>query len=519
MHIMRVRMPDGRVVEIPGFRGPKGDPGEGPDIQTGYEDENLSFGSELVSDAGWTVDGWQGNVRDGFTHVTGNTSPLCFTMPEDTAANFYCISFRCSQSIAVDALRVRCGNSDLFDLYGQAADPIVLGIQAPENGRVEFVPSETFNGRVWDISIRRILDGVLPGKYTVTDSQGELALELRATSAKQNNVFIGRNAGARNLSGYGNAAVGSDALGNNTSGFWNIGVGHNALRENTVGSRNVAVGYIALQDNICGIRNVAIGSFALHSNKTGNKNIAIGADCMNSNVDGYENVAIGLQALYQNVSGYYNTAIGAKALTKNTGNKNTGIGYSTLGNCSSGENNVGIGSQAGYNITTGKNNTAIGPNSLYKVKTGTGNIGIGAQAGRGQGVTTGFNYGVFIGDQAGYSLCDGANYNIMLGYKAGYDATTGTDNIVIGRLAGTGMSTHKECIFIGCNTQAKGDSDKLFGWLNIGDLIEGRMSVSNVNAAYVRINGGLEVVHLPTADPAVSGRLWNDNGTVRVSAG
>lgn len=30
MHIMRVRMPDGRIVEIPGFRGPKGDPGETP---------------------------------------------------------------------------------------------------------------------------------------------------------------------------------------------------------------------------------------------------------------------------------------------------------------------------------------------------------------------------------------------------------------------------------------------------------------------------------------------------------
>lgn len=463
---------------------------------TQAENEEPVYGEELASADGWTVDGWSGDFSNGFTHTTGNTNSLVFTMPEDTAQNTYRISFRCSESIAVESLMVRCGGSDLFDLYGQPDKPFRLGIVSVENGNIEFVPASTFKGTITDISIKRVT-GFNATKQTITDSTGEISYEMRTTKASLDNLFIGKHSGEDNISGRGCVAVGSSALQNNTSGFWNVGIGHNALRDNTVGSRNVGIGYIALAENITGIRNIAIGSYALNHNKTGNKNIAIGADALDHNVDGSQNVAIGLQALYQNTSGNYNTAIGAAALSSTTGNNNTAVGYSALHKCTTGNSNVGMGYYAGVNITTGANNFALGANALYKLKTGSYNIGIGIQAGRGQGTTTGFKQCIFIGSETGYSLCDNADYNILIGTNAGHAITTGARNIIIGENLETPTPTTSY-------------------WVNIGGLYEGSR---NTTDKYAKINGGLQLSDIPTTDPAIAGRVWNDNGTLKVSAG
>jgi len=463
---------------------------------TQAENEEPIYGEELASADGWTADGWIGDFANGFTHTTENTNSLIFTMPEDTAQNTYRISFNCSETISVETLMVKCGNSDLFDLYGQKANPIVLGITAVENGNIEFVPASTFKGTITDISIKRVT-GFNPTEQTITDSTGEISCEMRTTKSSLDNIFIGKHSGENNISGRGCSAVGSSALQNNTSGFWNVGIGLNALRDNTVGSRNVGIGYIALAENITGTRNIAIGTFALNHNKTGNKNIAIGADALDKNVDGSFNVGVGLQALYQNVSGNYNTAIGAQTLTTTTGSNNTAVGYNSLGYCTTGSGNVGIGYCAGKAITTGSNNFALGANSLYKLKTGSYNIAIGIQAGRGQGVTTGFKNSVFIGSETGYSLCDNADYNILIGYKAGRAITTGGNNICIGENAETPTPTTAY-------------------WVNIGGLYEGSRKPTD---KYAKINGGLQLSDIPTTDPVIAGRVWNDNGTLKVSAG
>lgn len=448
-------------------------------FKTTADNEEPVYGEELASANGWIADGWSGDFANGFTHTAGNTTPLIFTMPEDTAQNTYRISFRCSESISVEALMVRCGNSELFDLYGQAYDPVILGIVSVENGNIEFVPASTFKGTITDISIKRVT-GFNPTKQIITDSTGEISYEMRTTKSSLDNVFIGKHSGEDNISGRGCVAVGSSALQNNTSGFWNVGVGHNALRDNTVGSRNVGIGYIALAENVTGIRNIAIGSYALNHNKTGNKNIAIGADCLDHNVSGSFNVGMGFQALYSNEAGNQNVAIGATALKAVTGNANVGIGYS-----------------AGAAITTGSNNFALGVNSLYKLKTGNDNVAIGAQAGRGQATTTGFNYVICIGRQTGYNLGNNANANIFIGNKAGYSVTTGGDNICIGSDADTPTPTTSR-------------------WVNIGGLYEGSAKSTD---KYAKINGGLQLSDIPTSDPAIAGRVWNDNGTLKVSAG
>lgn len=463
---------------------------------TQADNEEPTYGEELASAEGWTVDGWSGDFTNGFTHTTGNTIPLVFTMPEDTAQNTYRISFRCSESIAVESIMVRCGNSELFDLYGQPYNPVILGIASIENGNLEFVPASTFKGTITDISVKRVT-GFNPTQQTISDSTGEISCEMRTTKSSLENVFIGKHSGEDNISGWGCTAVGSSALQSNTSGFWNVGIGHNALRDNTVGSRNIGIGHIALAENVTGTRNIAIGSFALNHNKTGNKNIAIGADCLDKNETGSENVAIGLQALYTNIAGIRNTAIGALALISSTGNNNTAVGYGSLQKCTTGNHNVAMGYCSGYGITTGSDNFALGANALYKLKTGTNNIGIGVQAGRGQGTTAGFKCGVFIGTQTGYSLCDNADYNILIGFQTGYNITTGTNNIVIGEKLDTPTPTTSN-------------------WVNIGGLYEGSRNTAN---KYAKINGGLQLSDIPITDPAIAGRVWNDNGTLKVSAG
>lgn len=468
----------------------------GDRFKTQAENEEPIYGEELASANGWTSDGWTGDFANGFTHTTGNTTPLVFTMPEETAQNTYRISFRCSESIAVESLMVKCGGSELFDLFGQNAEPLTVGIVSVENGNVEFVPMGTFTGTITDISIKRVT-GVIPTGQTITDSTGKTSFEIRTTKAKQNNIFLGNNAGENNVSGYGCVALGSGALNKNTSGFWNIGVGYNTLRSNTVGSRNVGVGYTALGNNITGSRNIALGSFALNRNTTGNKNIAIGADSIDHNVSGSENVGIGYSALYNNTTGNSNLAIGSQAITSNTtGTYNVAVGAEALYGNTTGNYNVAVGAKT-LNKNEGANySVAIGYTALYGCKGGVGNTAVGMAAGKGTNNGM-FRYGVFIGYNTGAKSTTGADYNICIGYTAGDNITTGANNICIGKNARTPTETTSN-------------------YLNIGDLIVGSMANADKHA---KINGGLQLSDIPTSDPAIAGRVWNDNGTLKVSAG
>ena len=475
-------------------------------VKTTLTEEQLSveYGSELVKADGWVTDGWSGNLADGFTHTAGNTNPLVFQMPEATGTKLYQITFKSSVDMTTNNLYVTLGGSDAFELYGNPYRPSIgLGIRSVQDGNLEFIPSSTFTGTISEISVKEIIGGV-DGVLDVVDNEGKTVFEVRATKADEtesgicgtNNVFSGINVGRTNTSGVGNVGFGVNALMNNTSGFWNVGVGYKTLKDNTAGSRNIGIGYIALGENVTGTRNVAIGTFALNHNKKGYKNIAIGADSQDKNIDGYCNVAVGVQSLYANENGFYNVAIGDSALVSAKSNYNTGVGYRALAGCTTGSNNVALGYQAGVAITTGSSNLAIGTNALYKLKTGQNNIGIGSGSGRGQNASSGFKQGIFIGNNAGYNLADNADYNIMIGYQAGHTTTSGTNNILIGKDA-----------YAPTETQSN--------WLNIGGLVQGRMGTN----AYARIDGALEVANLPTSDPNIAGRLWNDNGTVKVSAG
>lgn len=473
-----------------------GSGGSATPTQTTDAQEHAPYSEELASASGWTTDGWTGDFVNGFTHTSGNTNPLIFAMPESTGTNMYQVSFDSSVNPTDTNILVTIGGSDTFPLFGQV--PYSVGIQSVEDGNLMFIPESNFTGKLTNISIKRIT-GVYESipSMSVTDSNGQLSFEVRGSKAERKNVFIGEHAGQRNTSGRGNVALGADALPNNTSGFWNIGIGHQSLMENTVGSRNVSIGYGSLSKNKTGHRNISLGSFSLVNNETGAHNIAIGADCMDHNVSGNENVAIGFQAMYYSQGANGNVAIGRGAMQSITDGKfNIGIGYTAIPALTTGEHNVCLGYGAMSSSETATYNVAIGFGTLYKNSNGRENVCIGTNAGSGAEKRS-FIGNVCIGMQTGAAWTAGVVYSTYIGAFAGDNVTKGNYNICIGY-------------------QARAKSPTASYQLNIGNLIYGDMTDGQ---KYAEIDGGLQINALPTADPGIAGRLWNDNGTVKVSAG
>ncbi len=177
-----------------------------------------------------------------------------------------------------------------------------------------------------------------------------------------------------------------------------VGIGFNALHTGipSTGANNVAIGAFALQDDTTGSYNKADGAYALQFNTTGSYNTAEGSYALQLNTTGSENTAIGNGALNANNTGSENTASGTGALFFNTtASGNTADGRSALRNNTTGFNNTAGGYDALLNNTSGSFNTADGYGALDD-SMGTSNIGIGYLAGG--GLQTGGN-DIYIGNQ------------------------------------------------------------------------------------------------------------------------
>lgn len=463
------------------------------EIYTDGTMEQALLGEELAREDNWVGGEWSGSLETGLTHGKGaGTGALSFTLEGDTTGRLFIVSFYSSEAMTTENLTVSIGGSQPFNLYGQA-DPITVGILAPGNGTVDIIPSASFGGTLTKISIREVLDSYA-GLYPVTDSTGETSFELRAGKGSdldsqngENNLFIGRCSGQMNVSGYGNAALGSEALMHNLSGFWNVALGYKALEQNTAGSRNIALGYVALRKNQVGQRNVAIGTHALREHTDGDFNIAIGADAQLEGSQGEGNIAIGTGTLYKNSGGNYNTAIGYSAM-----------GGGTLG--SRGDNNIAIGKYAAPGIT-GNDNICLGRQAGYNLTAGSDNVFLGVNAAKN---------------------ANGAKRSLILGASSGQNVTTGSDmNVIIGNYTGNDITTGAGNITIGANLNGSGaDSPRKYSsyWLNIGGLVKGYI-YPDASLRYLLVDGGLELPKLPTADPKIAGRVWNDGGTLKISAG
>jgi hypothetical protein len=131
------------------------------------------------------------------------------------------------------------------------------------------------------------------------------------------------------------------------TGSNNLAVGREALASNLSGSVNLAIGGRALFSNTTGMQNIAVGQGALYLNENGTQNLAIGFGTLSGNVNGGGNTAIGWDALEKNITGRNNTAVGIVALTQSTGSGNTAIGESAGFNLKSGDDNLYLGSRGG----------------------------------------------------------------------------------------------------------------------------------------------------------------------------
>lgn len=443
------------------------------------ETDTAILGEELAFQDGWTLGtGWSGDFLNGFSHSSG-TDVLVFNMQESTKAQYYQISFKSSELMTDHNLFVSVGDSPSFNLYFEEHEDgtISVGVLAANDGNLTFTPSTDYRGTISDISIRRVLGAFTPIKQ-LFDTYGDVTAEIYVTPQKQDNLYVGLNAGRMNTTGNRNVALGANALKTNLSGWRNIAIGSGALRNNTAGTRNIAIGEDSIPVMQTGQRNIAIGSSTMVLIVNGNRNIAIGADSMLHAEECDDCIAIGFASLNMN-KGSTNYGIGTRALYSTTGGKNIAIGYDAGNGLTIGSENVLIGGAAGYNLKTGKNNVAIGP---YAAK--------------------------------GANNSDQSHYNVAIGYCAAQNiARYSSYNVVIGANVAASLGGADHCIVIGAGQDI--DANENYQ-LNIGGLIGGSMQPG---AAFLKINGDLELPTIPTSDPQSAGRVWNDKGTLKISEG
>ena len=198
--------------------------------------ESASLGSELLSSSNWTLGtGWTGDFATGFAHTSG-TADLSNTLAA-VVNNYYQIAY---------TVTGRTTGSFTVAFGGQSKASITatgtFGPKATATGSLVITPTSDFNGTIV-VSIKQITSTYSP-TFALYDSTNTSSFEIRNSLASLNNTFIGKNAGARNTTGYANSAQGSSALRSNTTGSYNSAQGVYALYNLTGGyNNNTAIGY------------------------------------------------------------------------------------------------------------------------------------------------------------------------------------------------------------------------------------------------------------------------------------
>jgi len=287
-----------------------------------------------------------------------------------------------------------------------------------------------------------------------------------------------------------------------TSGQQCLYLGNNAGNSAT-GNYNVYAGANSGYSN-AGTYNVFLGVLAGYDVRNATNTIFIGQNSGRSSASSYcdDNIGIGQSSLTSILGSsgshvLYNVAIGKGSL-QNLANSsyNTCVGVETGQTFKSGVYNCCLGYRAGYGTFTTSDNTI------------TGAIAIGFEALR--NITTGADYSVGVGYQAGNSITSGS-YGVYIGYKSGYSTTTSVGNIYIGQACGyTAVSnswcnglgyealrnnTSSDCSAYGARSLAQatsGGSNSSFGSHAGYNLVSGNSnSYFGTNAGYGQLTAGL----------------------------
>jgi hypothetical protein len=298
---------------------------------------------------------------------------------------------------------------------------------------------------------------------------------------------------------------------------------------------NTTAGIITIDDIVATQTfnyNTSVGIGGLASATTGKLNTAFGNNSLNALTTGSSNSAFGYFALPLLTTGSFNTAAGFYALYRlTTASNNTAFGNGAVYGNQTGSNNAGVGFYALRNETTASNayNAAIGAYSLYAQSTNNNyNSSLGYRAGSGfQG-----SYNVFIGSEAGYlsSATGIGNYNIFIGYDVGDNASSGAaNNILIGKELDLDTAGGSNQLNIGGIIKGSSTSGSEELWLPIDsqELYFGAgkdaaiwYDGTNLHIDAQKVGSGILILeNLPTSDPTIAGAVYNDSGTLKISAG
>ena len=347
------------------------------------------------------MSGYIGNIptpqatqtRDTFTATAGQTT---------FATSGYTPSFL---DVFMNGVHLLGGGVDYTATNGS---DVVLTSGAAAGDTLEVVAFSTFEAS----------DVTASSGFTVTGNLsvdgGTIKLD-GAYPVGSNNVALGSDAFANNVSGAQNTALGERALNASTTTSWNTAVGYKSSFSNTSGTNLTSVGSESLILNTTGSNNTALGTNSLYFNTSGSSNTGVGTSALQSNTTASNNTAVGYRAGYSNTTGLNNVCVGFEALYNNTtGQLNTSVGLQALASSTTGNENTAVGQRALVASTTGYQNTAVGRNALSAATTGYSNTAIGQGAGR--DITTGTRntiVGRYSGNQGGLDIRTSSN-NIVL---------------------------------------------------------------------------------------------------------
>lgn len=264
---------------------------------------------------------------------------------------------------------------------------------------------------------------------------------------------------------------------------------------------------------VIGDQNAYIGTDSGLYN-TGTYNVAIGYSAGKGSVgltDYYENIFIGDNAATAWQSGDENIIMGYEAASSTTSDSNNNIvfgSYAAYQVTDIGDQNIIMGYTAAQDSNNNLNQICIGEMTGLNVASGTRNVFIGYRCGTSDGVAgAGIQRNVFIGNSAGDQVRAGGNYNVCIGDGAGYRVNNGTNNVIIGKDAGSGAvsSSYDNCIIIGQNAGAT-----LTTASNVICIGHGAMT-SSITAINQMILGG-------TVNPVNVG-INNNNPQYRIDVG
>jgi len=307
-----------------------------------------------------------------------------------------------------------------FDAAG-AVESYNIAIGGNAMGSVD----EGGSGGDADLNIAIGYQALLGGDFSTNDRQlhGNIAIGAYALDA------TGANAQS------GTMAIGQESLTALTSGVGNTAVGFETGRLTTTGTNNTYVGYQAGDaTHIDASSNTIVGSGSFGGSHTGtvcHYNVAVGANTLLGAMNGVDGtVAVGTSALQALTTGVGNTAIGYKAgLEHETGARNTVLGYEAMfdtgANSGPASNdNIFIGYRAG--------------GGTWSSSASERNVGIGNYAM--DGAMNGSTDNTCIGHEAGTGMAAAAIGNTCIGANAGDGVTTGDNNVLLGKQAGTSSS-------------------------------------------------------------------------------